>query len=60
MNPAHIPFAHHSLQGVRTDGSPIDMAVVANNFTHCEVSFKDVIRGKEREGVVSMQVRAGD
>mmetsp|Transcript_6512 Transcript_6512/g.13536 ORF Transcript_6512/g.13536 Transcript_6512/m.13536 type:complete len:484 (-) Transcript_6512:137-1588(-) len=55
MDPAHIPFAHHSLQGVRTDGSPIDMAVVANNFTHCEVSFKDVIRGKEREGVVSMQ-----
>ena len=55
MDPAHIPFAHHSLQGSRTDGSPIAMEVIANNFTHCEVSFKDQIRKKLRTGVVSFQ-----
>ena len=55
MDPAHVPFAHHSLQGVRSDGSPIPMKALTtmNNSTHCEVEFKDVIRGKSREGVVS-------
>lgn len=55
MDPGHIPFAHHSLQGVRSDGSPIDMEVLANNFTHVEVGYKDLIRGKPRDGVVSFQ-----
>ncbi|GMI31047.1 hypothetical protein TrRE_jg6921 [Triparma retinervis] len=55
MDPGHIPFAHHSLQGARTDGSPIAMEVIANNFTHCEVSFNDQIRKKPRTGVVSFQ-----
>lgn len=53
MDPAHIPFAHHSLQSVRSDGRPIPMSVLANNETHLEVSYLDVVRGKEREGVVS-------
>ena len=56
MDPAHIPFAHHSLQGVREDGSPIPMQVLTDldkNATHCEVHFKDKIRGRYREGVVS-------
>ena len=55
MDPAHIPFAHHGLQGVRGDGSPIPMARVAMNETHVEASFEDVIRGKAREGVVSFR-----
>mmetsp|Transcript_54194 Transcript_54194/g.162264 ORF Transcript_54194/g.162264 Transcript_54194/m.162264 type:complete len:605 (-) Transcript_54194:467-2281(-) len=55
MDPSHIPFAHHSLQSVRDDGSPVDMKVVANNFTHVEVSFKDVSRGKKRNGIASFQ-----
>jgi phenylpropionate dioxygenase-like ring-hydroxylating dioxygenase large terminal subunit len=45
----HVPFAHHSLQSTRDDGVPIPMQVVANNFTHIEVSFQDISRGKERE-----------
>lgn len=55
MDPAHIPFAHHSLQGVRGDGSPIPMKLLTSldNSSHCEISFKDVIRGKPREGVLS-------
>ena len=57
MDPAHIPFAHHSLQGVREDGSPIPMEVLTSieNATHCEVRFWDVIRGKAREGTVSFR-----
>lgn len=55
MDPAHIPFAHHSLQSKRDDGSPIAMEVVANNFTHVEFTFKDVSNKKERDGVASFQ-----
>jgi len=56
MDPAHIPFAHHSLQAKRSDGSPIPMEILTDlqqNRTHCEVSFKDTIRNRTREGVVS-------
>jgi nitrite reductase/ring-hydroxylating ferredoxin subunit len=53
MDPAHIPYAHHSLQSVRSDGSPIHMTVRANNDTHLEVAFRDVVRGAARNGVVS-------
>ena len=55
MDPAHVPFAHHSLQGTRDDGSPIEMAVAANNFTHVETTFVDICRGKQRDGVLSFQ-----
>lgn len=48
-------FAHHSLQGVRDDGSPIMMKEMANNFTHVECSFVDTCRGKQRDGVLSFQ-----
>lgn len=46
--PAHIPFAHHGLQGVRDDGSPIPMKIIANNFTTVEVEYQDRIRNKTR------------
>merc|ERR1719215_317146 len=55
MDPAHIPFAHHGLQGQRQDGSPIAMESIVSNFTHVEVSFKDIIRDKPRDGIVSFQ-----
>ncbi|KAL7473032.1 hypothetical protein ACHAXS_013411 [Conticribra weissflogii] len=55
MDPAHIPFAHHSLQGTRDDGSPIEMGLVASNFTHVEASFIDICNGKQRDGVLSFQ-----
>ncbi|EJK47955.1 hypothetical protein THAOC_33290 [Thalassiosira oceanica] len=50
-----VPFAHHSLQGTRDDGSNIQMEVVAQNFTHFETTFVDICRGKERDGVLSFQ-----
>ena len=55
MDPAHIPFAHHSLQGSRADGSPIPMKVLTSysNTTHLEVAFNDSIKGKPRQGIVS-------
>lgn len=55
MDPAHIPFAHHGLQGRRSDGSPINMKMLANNFTHVEVAYTDKINNKARQGVVSFQ-----
>eukprot|EP00586_Coscinodiscus_wailesii_P003421 CAMPEP_0172484854 /NCGR_PEP_ID=MMETSP1066-20121228/12498_1 /TAXON_ID=671091 /ORGANISM="Coscinodiscus wailesii, Strain CCMP2513" /LENGTH=520 /DNA_ID=CAMNT_0013249653 /DNA_START=1 /DNA_END=1563 /DNA_ORIENTATION=+ len=55
MDPAHIPFAHHGLQGVRNDGSDIPMKVLVNNFTHLELKFDDIVRGKERDAVMSFQ-----
>ena len=30
MDPAHIPFAHHGLQGMRSDGSPIEMKALVS------------------------------
>jgi phenylpropionate dioxygenase-like ring-hydroxylating dioxygenase large terminal subunit len=47
--PAHIPFAHHGLQGVRDDGSPIPMEIVVNNFTTVEVGYQDRIRNRTRQ-----------
>mmetsp|Transcript_20669 Transcript_20669/g.31553 ORF Transcript_20669/g.31553 Transcript_20669/m.31553 type:complete len:523 (+) Transcript_20669:201-1769(+) len=55
MDPGHIPFAHHGLQGVREDGAPIPMNTVVSNFTHIEVGYKDQIKGVPREGIVSFQ-----
>lgn len=55
MDPAHIPYAHHSLQGTRDDGSPINMEILAENFTHVEAGFIDICRGKQRDGVLSFQ-----
>ena len=57
MDPGHIPFAHHSLQGVRSDGSPIPMERITSlgNTTHCELTFTDKIRNKTRDGTVSFQ-----
>lgn len=48
MDPAHIPFAHHSLQSIRSDGKDIPMTVLTSNFSHVECTFKDQSRGKER------------
>lgn len=55
MDPAHIPFAHHKLQSTRDDGLPIEMAQLESNFTHVEVSFKDVSRKRHRDGYLSFQ-----
>jgi len=55
FDPAHIPFAHHSLQGTRDDAVPVEMKLLANNFTHVEASFLDISAGKNRDGVLSFQ-----
>ena len=55
MDPSHIPFAHHSLQGRRDDAVPIEMKVLVHNHTLCEVGFKDRVANKNCEGVVSIQ-----
>ena len=49
LDPSHVPFAHHSLQSVRSDGSPVPMTAIVSNFTHVELAFKDKSRGKVRE-----------
>ena len=50
MDPAHIPFAHHSLQGLRSDGSPIPIKNLYNldDPTKVGFSFDDIVRGKPR------------
>ena len=42
-------------EGTRDDGSPIEMKVSANNFTHFECDYRDICRGKQREGVLSFE-----
>ena len=55
MDPAHIPFAHHGLQGLRSDGIHIPMKVLThvNDSSKLEINFKDRIRGSMRNGIVS-------
>jgi phenylpropionate dioxygenase-like ring-hydroxylating dioxygenase large terminal subunit len=56
IDPSHIPFAHHSLQGVREDGCPIPMKVLTSydNTTHLEIGYQNNINGKPpRDGIVS-------
>ena len=39
MDPAHIPYAHHSLQASRDDGSPIPMQILTDigDDMNCQV-----------------------
>jgi len=55
MDPAHIPFAHHGLQGVRSDGIDIPMQVLTSkeDSNELEIHFTDRIMGKMRTGIVS-------
>jgi phenylpropionate dioxygenase-like ring-hydroxylating dioxygenase large terminal subunit len=55
MDASHIPFAHHSLQAKRSDGSPVPMQLLTSldDKSLIEVAFQDQIMGKPRSGVVS-------
>lgn len=53
MDPAHIPFAHHGLQGRRSDGSPIPMTLEKSDMNNIEVSYTDKINGKIRNAKVA-------
>ena len=57
MDPAHIPFAHHGLQGLRTDGSPIATKTLYPLFdkTRVGISFTDIVRGKQRTGQITFE-----
>jgi hypothetical protein len=48
---AHIPFAHHSLQSLRSDGKPMEV-VDQSTDEICKVDFVDQVRGKRREGTM--------
>jgi len=48
IDPSHIPFAHHGLQGKREDGSPLQMKTLEYNFSHVEIVYADKIANKER------------
>ena len=53
MDPAHIPFAHHGLQGKRSDGKPIKIKLKNSNKSHCEIFFEDSMNSKKRNGIIS-------
>lgn len=50
LDPAHVPYAHHMLQGTRDDGSPIKIEFVSdiNDPSRCEFKFEDRSSGKIR------------
>ena len=52
MDPAHLPFAHHGLQGQREDGSPIPMSLEKSDDNYIGVSYSDKIDGVKRVGTV--------
>ena len=52
MDPAHLPFAHHGLQGQRSDGSPIPMSLEKSDDNYIGVSYSDKIDGVKRVGTV--------
>ena len=45
IDPAHIPFAHHGLQGTRDDAIPIEMSV-AHSLGSFETEETDQRRGE--------------
>ena len=55
MDPAHLPFAHHKLQGVRNDSGEVREQVLTDldDGDKIEVAFQDQIRGRPRDSIVS-------
>ena len=51
LDPAHVPFAHHGLQGTRDDAIPINMTVVADVSQYgFKVKFEDRTMKNLRRG----------
>lgn len=50
IDPAHVPFAHHGLQGTRDDARPITMEVVKNGPGLLGFQFEDFTIGMKRHG----------
>jgi phenylpropionate dioxygenase-like ring-hydroxylating dioxygenase large terminal subunit len=55
MDPSHIPFAHHGLQGDRSDALPIEVDNVCHTQRGYEFSFKDRTMGRKRSGISKFQ-----
>lgn len=51
VDPSHVPFAHHSLQGTRDDATPISMTKrIQIQESGLEFEFEDRTMGKRRKG----------
>lgn len=52
MDASHVPFAHHTLQGSRSDATTVITKPTSdlNNGSYVTISFQDRTRGKFREG----------
>lgn len=53
VDPAHVPFAHHTLQGTRDDAGFIKAKQTFANESGFEYDFEDVTKGKGRRGRLS-------
>jgi len=55
IDPAHVPFAHHGLQGTRDDAVPINMTNPTITKSGLELSFQDRTMKKFRTGEASFR-----
>jgi phenylpropionate dioxygenase-like ring-hydroxylating dioxygenase large terminal subunit len=59
LDPAHVPFAHHTLQSTRDKAGPVDVQILAENETSFIVSFADEIMtdgNTKRNGTMSVRL----
>lgn len=52
FDPAHVPFAHHGMQSVRSDGCNIPMQMVHFTPDKLVLLFQDQSMGKQRDGMM--------
>ena len=55
FDPAHVPWVHAGMQGVRSDAGPINMRQVNFDKDNLSVSFRDQVNGDEREGLMTLK-----
>jgi hypothetical protein len=53
MDPSHIPFAHHGLQGHRSDGIPIQISNIKKEEPGYSFEFQDKTMKMKRKGIAS-------
>ncbi len=56
FDPAHIPFAHHKLQSVRSDGSPIDVKLLKSDNNKFSIEFEDHPENEKKKRVGEMNI----
>ena len=55
FDPAHIPWVHSGMQGVRSDAGPIEIQQVSFEEDNFSVSFRDRVNGTPREGMIVLK-----